>query len=176
MQQKNTVWSLMGFAATSLLGTLLHFLYEWLGRPLWIAPFSAVNESTWEHMKLLYWPMLLFAVIRYSTGRVPRHFWCVTLCGVVRGLAAIPILFYTYRGAIGPSPAFWNIAIFFIAAAIAYRYEAGRLSRADFSCRAPRLALLCLGVIGLLFFLFTFATPHLALFRDPLTGHYGRAT
>ena len=58
------LWQLMGFAVTSFLGTVLHFLYDWLGEAVWIAPLSGVNESTWEHMKLLFWPMFLFAVVQ----------------------------------------------------------------------------------------------------------------
>ena len=61
MKRTVWLWQLFGFAVTSLLGTVLHFLYEWLGEAVWIAPFSGVNESTWEHMKLLFWPMLAFA-------------------------------------------------------------------------------------------------------------------
>jgi hypothetical protein len=53
MKRSIGIWQLAGFAATSLGGTLLHFLYEWLGEAVWIAPLSGVNESTWEHMKLL---------------------------------------------------------------------------------------------------------------------------
>ena len=41
--------------SVSLLGTLLHFTYRWSGRNPLIAP---VNESVWEHMKLLFFPML----------------------------------------------------------------------------------------------------------------------
>ena len=62
-------WQLLGFAVTALGGTLLHFLYEWLGDAVWIAPLSGVNESTWEHMKLLFWPMLLFAAVQYFLFR-----------------------------------------------------------------------------------------------------------
>ena len=51
MRSSVWLWKLVGFAFTSLFGTLLHFLYEWLGEPLWITPFSGVNESTFEHMK-----------------------------------------------------------------------------------------------------------------------------
>ena len=40
-----------------ILGTLLHFTYEWSGGNLLVASFSAVNESTWEHLKLLFYPM-----------------------------------------------------------------------------------------------------------------------
>lgn len=54
MKRSIKLWQLWGFAVTSLGGTLLHFLYDWLDKPAWIAPFSGVNESTWEHMKLLF--------------------------------------------------------------------------------------------------------------------------
>ena len=53
-----------GFAVTALGGTLLHFLYDWT-HSAWVAPFSGVNESTWEHMKLLFWPMFLYAIVQY---------------------------------------------------------------------------------------------------------------
>ena len=46
-----------------ILGTLLHFTYEWFGENLFIASFSAVNESTWKHLKLLFFPMLITIII-----------------------------------------------------------------------------------------------------------------
>jgi hypothetical protein len=52
MKKSIWIWQLWGFAVASLGGTILHFLYEWLGEAVLIAPFSGVNESTWEHMKL----------------------------------------------------------------------------------------------------------------------------
>ena len=63
MKRQIGLWQLMGFAVTSLGRTLLHFLYDWTGEAVWVAPFSGVNESTWEHMKLLFWPMFIFAII-----------------------------------------------------------------------------------------------------------------
>ena len=57
-------WQLFGFAVTALGGTMLHFLYDWLFEAVWIAPFSGINESTWEHMKLLFWPTVLFAAVQ----------------------------------------------------------------------------------------------------------------
>ena len=53
-----------GFIFASALGTLLHYLYEWTGESVLVAPFSGVNESTWEHMKLLYFPLFVFAVVQ----------------------------------------------------------------------------------------------------------------
>ena len=64
MGKRIFLWQAAGFAFVSLAGSLLHFLYDWTGESVLIAPFSGINESTWEHMKLLYWPFSLFAVIQ----------------------------------------------------------------------------------------------------------------
>ena len=104
MKRSVGLWQLMGFAVTSFAGTLLHFLYEWLGKSPWIAPLSGVNESTWEHMKLLFWPMLFFAVVQSFFFRDCKAFWCIKLRGITLGLALIPVLFYTYNGVIGNPP------------------------------------------------------------------------
>lgn len=173
MKSSINLWQLFGFAVTALGGTLLHFLYEWLGEAVWIAPFSGVNESTWEHIKILFWPMLLFAVVQSFFFREREDFWCVKLRGILIGLVLIPVLFYTYNGVIGRSPDWINIAIFFVAAAIAYTYEA-RLFRDEApQCRSPKSAMAALGLIAVLFVVFTFATPEIGIFRDPLTGTYG---
>ena len=166
-------WQLWGFAVTALGGTLLHFLYDWLGEAVWIAPFSGVNESTWEHMKLLFWPMLLFAVFQSRFFRDRGDFWCVKLRGILLGLVLIPVIFYTYNGAIGPSPDWINITIFFVSAAIAYLYETSLFRKETLSCGSPAGPLAILGGLALLFALFTFRTPEIGLFRDPLTGGYG---
>ena len=173
MKHSINVWQLAGFAFTSLGGTLLHFLYDWLGEAKWIAPLSGVNESTWEHMKLLFWPMLMFAVVQSFFFRDREDFWCVKLRGALLGLVLIPILFYTYNGIIGPSPDWLNIAIFFVSAAAAYIYETRLFNSGKFRCRSPRSAIAALAVIAILFVVFTFVTPEIGIFRDPLTGTYG---
>ena len=164
---------LLGFAVTSLGGTLLHFLYDWLDEATWIAPISGVNESTWEHMKLLFVPMLIFAILQRFFFRDREDFWCVKLRGIVLGILLIPILFYTYNGVIGKSPDWLNIAIFFISAAIAYIYEARQFGNNKTVCHKPARAILLLCILAVLFVVFTFETPKLAIFKDPLTGTYG---
>lgn len=173
MKRTVWLWQLFGFAATSLLGTVLHFLYDWLGGPLWIAPFSGVNESTWEHMKLLFWPMLIYTVFQSFFFRDREDFLCVKLRGTVLGIVLIPILFYTYNGVVGKSPDWINIAIFFIAAAIAYIYESVLFYKAQTRCKNPLAAFALLFDIAFLFVLFTFVTPEIGIFKDPLTGSYG---
>ena len=172
MKRNLSLWQFAGFALSSLGGTLLHFVYEWTGS-LWAAPFSGVNESTWEHMKLLYFPLFLFALVQSRYFRDVPAFWCVKLRGALAGLILIPVLFYTYNGAVGKSPDWLNIAIFFAATAATYGVE-WRLFRQDsLSCHRPKAALVTLCAVGVLFVVFTFWPPHIGLFRDPVTGGYG---
>jgi hypothetical protein len=173
MKRTVWLWQLFGFALTSLLGTILHFLYEWLGKADWIAPFSGINESTWEHMKLIFWPMLLYAIFESFFFKAYESFWCVKLRGILLGQLLIPVIFYTYNGAVGKSPDWFNIAIFFTVAAIVYIYEARRFKseRLCYGSKAITITILC--IIALLFILFTFFTPEINIFKDPLTDTYG---
>lgn len=173
MKRSIGLWQLMGFAATSLGGTLLHFLYDWTGKSVLVAPFSGVNESTWEHMKLLFWPMFIFAIVQSFFFKDSENFWCVKLKGTLLGLVLIPVLFYTYNGAIGQSPDWINIAIFFISAAVTYIYETRQFKNRAATCKSSRLAFAALCVIALIFVIFTFATPEINIFKDPLTEAYG---
>jgi hypothetical protein len=173
MKRSVGLWQLMGFAVTALGGTLLHFLYDWLGEAAWIAPFSGVNESTWEHMKLLFWPMFIFAIVQSFFFRDRENFWPVKLRGILLGLSLIPIIFYTYNGVIGHSPDWINIAIFFIAAAASYIYETRLFNANKLNFKSPKAAITMLCAIALLFVVFTFLTPPIGIFKDPLTGTYG---
>lgn len=173
MKRDVSLWQAAGFAAVSVGGTLLHFLYEWTGESALVAPFSGVNESVWEHMKLLYFPCLVFALLQSRSFKEYERYWCVKLTGIAVGLWLIPALYYTYNGAIGPSPDWLNITIFFVAAAGAFLLESHLLRHAYRRCAHPRLAWVVLLVLGVLFVVFTFAPPRWPLFRDPLTGEYG---
>ena len=171
MKRHLALWPFAGFALSALAGTLLHFLYEWTGF-LPFALVSGVNESTWEHMKLLYVPLFVFALVQSRYFRDVPAFWCVKLRGTLTGLVLIPVLFYTYNGAVGKSPDWVNIAIFFVSAAAAYTVEWRQFQRKHRYCR-PRLAFATLCAIGALFVAFTFWPPHIGLFRDPVNGGYG---
>ena len=173
MKRSIGLWQLLGFSFTSLLGTVLHFLYEWSNAAVWVAPFSGVNESTWEHMKLMFWPMLIFAIVQYVFFYDRRDFWCVKLRGILLGLMLIPIIFYTFNGIIGKSPDWINIAIFFISAAIAYIFETRQFNNGKIICKKPKLPFALLCFMAVLFIIFTFKTPEIDIFRDPTSGGFG---
>ena len=138
-----------------------------------IAPFSGVNESTWEHMKLLFWPLFLFALVQRLFFKDHENYWCVKLAEVLLGLVLIPVLFYTYNGVFGKSPDWINIAIFYITALLVFLFERWAFKKGRLQCQYPRLAFAATCLIGVLFVVFTFAPPQIPLFQDPLTGTYG---
>ncbi|MBE5817526.1 MAG: hypothetical protein E7312_00550 [Clostridiales bacterium] len=173
MKRSIGLWQLSGFSFTSLLGTVLHFLYEWSNEAVWVAPFSGVNESTWEHMKLLFWATFAFAVIQSFFFKDTKGFWCVKLRGIALGLILIPVIFYTYNGVVAKSPDWINIAIFYIAAGVAYAFEARLFYSDAMECRSSGAAFVTLCIIGITFGVFTFITPEIGIFRDPMTGGYG---
>ena len=160
----------IGFVFTGILGTLLHFLFDWTGGSVVAGLFSAVNESIWEHMKLLYYPMLLWAALRRKGA--DRCYWWRKLFSILLGLILIPVLYYTYTGTLGVHADWFNVAIFFIAAGAAFYLEY-RLEKVQRSCPDPKWAVAIIVLIGLLFTVFTFWTPEIPFFEDPLTGSYG---
>ena len=176
MKHTSSLWQLAGFALSMLGGTLLHFLYDWTVKSSLVAPFSGVNESTWEHMKLLFWPLFLFALIQWLLYKDQENYWCVELAEIALGLVLIPVLFYTYNGVFGKSPDWINITIFYVSALLVFLFEWWAFKNGWLQCKHPRLAFVTICLIGVLFVVFTFAPPQIPLFQDPITGIYGFTT
>ena len=168
MNRSISLWQFAGFLFTSAAGVLLHFLYDLSGQNVLVGLFSAVNESIWEHMKLLFFPMFIFALIQYIIwGKQYPFFWCAKLAGILLGLLLIPILYYSYTGILGVTADWVNIAIFFIASGASY-YAESRLMAADRTCTLlPQTAFILICFIGVMFMVFTFFPPEIPLFADP---------
>ena len=173
MKQRSILWQAAGFAAVTFGGTILHFLYDWTGGSVLVSPFSGVNESTWEHMKLMFWPLFLFALIQWLFFRDRKNYWCIKLAEILLGLVLIPVLFYTYNGTFGKSPDWINIAIFYISALLVFLFELWAFKQDLTRCKYSRLAFAVICLVGVLFIVFTFTPPQIPLFQDPLTGIYG---
>lgn len=175
MRKQLFFWELAGFLFVSAAGALLHFVYEWSGGNTLAAAFSAVNESTWEHMKLLFFPMFLFSVVQViAMGRQYPNFLAVRALSTLTGLVLIPVLFYTYTGVLGRDIMWVDVAIFFLAALAAFALDWRLLRRGRWNSGWQQvLGLLVLWGLAFLFVYLTFHPPLPALWRDPVTGGYG---
>ena len=98
-----------------ILGTLLHFIYEWSGNNVIIASFSAVNESVWEHLKLVFYPMLILGLIEYYfVKNLANNYIEAKAIGTFTAISFIVISFFTYTGIIGTNFFIIDILIFII--------------------------------------------------------------
>ena len=170
-------WEIIGLFWTLAAGNLLHFVYDWTGSSVAAALFSAVNESTWEHMKLLFVPFFLFTMVQFIVFAEPlRSFFAAKAASILLGLLAIPVIFYSLGGMFGKTPDWVNIAIFFLADALLYLMSFRLLTRGALRGGAWQLAgFLLLWALAFAFVFFTYRPIRLPLWQDPTNGLYGLA-
>ena len=157
---------------TFILGTLLHFTYKLSGEKVIAASFSAINESTWEHLKLLFFPMIITTIIGYFyIGKYIKNFLCSKTIGILTSILFTIIFFYTYTGVLGKNIAVIDIASFFIVTILG-EYVTYKIMTTYFKCN-DKISIIILIILLICFILFTFYTPKIGLFKDPVTGKYG---
>ncbi len=157
---------------TFILGTLLHFTYNLSGENIIVGSFSAINESVWEHLKLLYFPMLLTLIIGYFyIGKNIPNYLCSKTVGIITSMLFTTTFFYTYSGILGNNITFIDISSFFVATVLG-EYVAYKLMNSKFMCN-NNIAIFVLILIGFCFIFFTYSTPKLGIFKDPITSQYG---
>lgn len=117
-------YQIISIIFTFILGTLLHFTYQLSGENQVVAIFSAINESVWEHLKLLYFPMLLTTIIGYFyIGKSIPNFLCAKTMEIIVSMLFTVVFFYTYTGILGKNIAVIDISSFFIAVFIRRIYS-----------------------------------------------------
>ena len=160
-------YTLIGAIFVTVLGTLSHFFYDLSNQNFIVGFFSPINESTWEHMKLVFFPMLLFSF--FAISKIKDNYPCITsslLSGILLGTFLIPIIFYTYTGILGYNVFILDLLTFLLSVIGAF-FVAYRLT---LSCRMQEYTMLlwiAVGIVFLCFLLFTIAPPDIALFAVP---------
>ena len=152
-------------------GILLHFAYDWSNENAIVSMFSAVNESTWEHLKILFFPALMTIIVGSYYYKDVDNYLCSKTKGLIVSLFFIVISFYTYSGIVGTNFASINILIFILAIIIGEIY-AYRKMNTSIICSNFK-ALIVLIILVLSFIMFTFKPLHIGLFEDPVDGTYG---
>lgn len=165
----------IGAIFTIIIGGMLHFTFSWSGRSQFVGIFSAVNESTWEHLKLLFTPMLVFGIIEYFIyGRKIANFVPVRAFSILIGMIVIVASFYTYVGIVGQHFLWADIATFVFGAATAYFFSARYLDTAVLtSTVAIVIGWSLLLILSFSFYFFTFCPPKIGLFLDVQYNRYG---
>lgn len=174
MQKKLFKLSIAGFVFVSIIGSISHFVFKWSGYNLAVGLFFPVNESTWEHLKLLFLPYLIWSLIEFYLLKKENGIFISKLIGSISGMAAIVIFFYTYTGVLGKSIEIVNILSFFIGVGIAFLIDYYLIKSKKFSStKLDTIAIAAFIAIGAVFLIFTIAPPFIPLFKDPINSTYG---
>jgi len=155
--------TIIRYLFVALLGVFLHFAYELSGGNPIVGLFALVIESVWEHLKLLFFPMLLLTIWDLFTNQKNNlNFLPARTIGILAGMAFIVVVFYTVTGVIGMNIAWVNILIYLLSVVYAFWIEQKVCSK----CKNLSItwAIIILGLFIILFFIFTIAPPTLGIF------------
>lgn len=167
--QKQFYYAEITFGILTLIaGVLLHFLYEWTGYNYLVSIIAPVNESTWEHLKLLFFPVVFFSIFEYCyIGKRFPAFITARTTGCYAGMLFIIVFFYTYTGILGTNYLWLDIFTFFFATALCYCLTWYLTITKKAGDHRTNLLCICLLLITVyLFFRFTTAPPSINLFKD----------
>ena len=170
MSEQNIFWgSVIGFFTVCILGTFFHFLYGLSGNSTAVALFTPVNESVWEHLKLLFFPSLFYSIAELIVyGRKICGFLFSRTVGIIAGLIFMPAAFMLYSTILGRSYVVIDILIFIISVFLTYYIGYSRLKKGtDCSSKKTLAAVIILSGVALLMSGLTFDPPSTPLFRDP---------
>ncbi|MFX1486569.1 MAG: DUF6512 family protein [Promethearchaeota archaeon] len=174
MKKPILVWEIVGMLFIILLGSFLHFAFELSGEFIPLAAIAAVNESTFEHLKLGFWPALFFALIEYNFIKDSANNFLVAKF-VSASLIPVSIiaLFYLYSTILGTDLFILDILIFIISVIVGQIGSYKVLESDKLDSKWTKMSIAGLAILLIIFPLFTFYPPQMFIFQDPISGGYG---
>lgn len=169
-------WIIKGIICLFLIGSLMHFLYDLSGENVVVGLIAAVNESVWEHTKMVLLPVIcwwsFYYIIKGKEHNIDKNKWFTSaLIALVTAIITIPMLFYFYTEAFGVEILAVDIFILFLAVLF------GQLLAFHFYKYSKGINLyisICIFLLLIIVYaIFTFNPPHLPLFIDGMSGQYG---
>lgn len=160
-----------------ILGSLLHFVYEWSGGNRFVAIFGAVNESYWEHIKIAFWPLCLYYAVMFAAGghRFPGFVPAATIALYAVPIAMIAIVF-GYKRLTKRNILWLDILVFLITMVVSLTVFVLLTAELTASTLTIGLAGAFLLVLPFAFGTYTLRPPaETDIFQDPLTRRYGIA-
>lgn len=167
--------SLWAIVPLGILGSLLHFLFDWTKHNRVIGVIAAVNESYWEHIKIAIWPVFLLQLSLFSAGGF--QFLSFAPAATI-ALYTIPVamtgLVFLYKSISKRNILWIDISIFFLVIAIAQVVFVLLLQEVNPSSGTILIALAFLVGLVVAFLRFTARPPKEPdVFIDPTNKKYG---
>ena len=167
-------WEMLGILFVVVIGAIFHFMFAlsnyW--RPL--GAIFPVNESVWEHLKLPYWPLIIFSLIEYYFIKEnANNFILGKTVSFLISISAILIIFYSYTAILGTELLIVDILSFVFGVIIGQIVSYKILTGKGLSIWYNNASWILFIGFGILFAIFTYFPPILPIFQDSETGLYG---
>lgn len=157
----------------AVLGSVLHFTYAWSKGNKLVAVFSAVNESTWEHIKLALSSIFGCTLIDvWFLGGNPNY-WFAKSMEFLTPVIVIPLIFYGYTALTKKPILPIDISSFVVAAFASAGVFVGMLGLRPMGESGEAVSMVITVIIMVAYLLLTRFPMHNFLFRDPTNGKYG---
>lgn len=164
---------LIGIIFISTLGTLLHFTYDISKHNKIIGLFSAVNESTWEHIKMALTAAFIWSIYDgYLYGTNPNYFIAKVISLVII-IVLMPLIFYTYTSILKRNYLFIDICSFYITIIASQLIMAYLLRIDSLGTITNYIGALLLFILFGFYLTATLMPLKSFIFKDPLTNKYG---
>lgn len=179
---KLALWEIGCVIWVCVAGSMLHFAFELTDYWTPMALVAAVNESAWEHTKILFWPGLVFAIVQYTyTRHLHKNYWQGKAAALAVTVLAILALYYGYMAALdiwGGSATLQAMMTITVLGVSIGQFVSYRILTAEpFSPGTERYAAVTFVVLVAMFSLLTFFPPRVFLFENlfcyAYTGEYG---
>lgn len=148
---------LLGVIFISITGSLLHFVYDWSNNFKPFALISAVNESTWEHLKIAFWPTLIYSLLEYaSISEITNNFVIAKASCLIIIPLSIVFLFYSYTKILKRNYLVVDILIFILSIYFGQKISFYILTMTQLPGFLTTLSLFIILILIIEFSLFTF--------------------
>ena len=162
------------FIISVVLGTLLHFAFEYSGESTIVGAFTPVNESIWEHLKLILLPSIFVGFIEYFVfGKKYKGYFGAKGFATLIGMLFVLAGYYTYSGIVGANYLVADILLFIGGVGITSFLTYVFLTKFSLGERESIIGILIITFLLIIFMYFTFDPPMIELFRDPLSEDFG---
>ena len=157
----------------SIFGTLLHFLYDISKHNKVVGIFSAVNESTWEHIKIALTPTIIWSLVDGYIYGVNSNYFFAKLLSLLIIIFVIPILYYGYKLFLKKDVAIVNILIFYIAIIVSQYMFNYLLLINEINYFYQYISCVFTYIVFGCYLLFTLMPIKNFIFKDPISNKYG---
>ena len=168
-----TLFTCLSIIVIFVIGSLSHFMYDLSHQNKILGLFTAVNESTWEHVKIAITPTLIWSIVDgFFYGSNPNYF-AAKLASLLILTFFIPLVFYSYTRVTKKPFLPIDIIIFLVAIALAQFSFMGIINLAPMPYWATYLSTICCFIFFGAYMTLTIMPLKQIPFKDPITGQYG---